>query len=238
MSEKELIKQEIERRYNCEKCYPLDIEANVAAVVLEELLLFIDSLPEEPASEDLEEEIDKIWRTCDPIDEGMGVETANIHIEQFDDIARHFAEWQRHKDQQTIELAEEHALLAGRMQMEEEMLSKSEELKYLSDDLGHAYACGYRKAEIDMQDRVEKSLIEKSGGTVTIEDLVAYDQGFKTGKELTVRKFMDKLEGFFYENFYLHPHDCHVVQYESDTPLESEDDFVEQIRKYVDEHLV
>lgn len=41
------IKQEIERRYNCEKCYPLDREANVAAAVLQELLLFIDSLPEE-----------------------------------------------------------------------------------------------------------------------------------------------------------------------------------------------
>ena len=58
-------------------------------------LLKIDSHPEEPASEDLEEEIDKIWKTCNPIDEGMGVETANIHIEQFDDIAKHFVEWQK-----------------------------------------------------------------------------------------------------------------------------------------------
>lgn len=49
----QLIKEEIERRYNCEKCYPLDREANVAAAVLQELLLFIDSLPEEPVSEDL-----------------------------------------------------------------------------------------------------------------------------------------------------------------------------------------
>lgn len=45
--------------------------------------------------EDLQEEIDKIWNACDPIDEGMGVETANIHIEQFEDIARHFVEWQK-----------------------------------------------------------------------------------------------------------------------------------------------
>ena len=50
MSDKELIKQEIERRYNCEKCYPLDREANVAAAVLQELLLFIDSIPEEEPS--------------------------------------------------------------------------------------------------------------------------------------------------------------------------------------------
>ena len=59
MTDKELIKQEIERRYNCEKCHPLDREANVAAAVLKELLLFIDSLPEEPASEDLEEAAEK-----------------------------------------------------------------------------------------------------------------------------------------------------------------------------------
>ena len=55
-------------------------------------------IEEEPASEDLIEEIDKIWKTCNPIDEGMGVETANIHIEQFDDIARHFTDWQKQKD--------------------------------------------------------------------------------------------------------------------------------------------
>ena len=62
MTDKELIRQEIERRYNCEKCYPLDREANVAAAVLQELLLFIDSLPEEPASEDLEEATHKYSR--------------------------------------------------------------------------------------------------------------------------------------------------------------------------------
>ena len=32
------------------------------------------------------------------------------------------AEWQKKQDQETIELAEEHALLAGRMQMKEEMM--------------------------------------------------------------------------------------------------------------------
>lgn len=48
MTDKETILAEIERRYNCEKCYPNDREASVAAAVLQELLLFIDSLPEEP----------------------------------------------------------------------------------------------------------------------------------------------------------------------------------------------
>lgn len=42
---------------------------------------------------ELNDEIHKVWKTCEPTDEGMGVEIANIHIEQFDSIARHFAKW-------------------------------------------------------------------------------------------------------------------------------------------------
>ena len=79
---------------------------------------FIDSFPKEPTSEDLIEEIDKIWKTCNPIDEGMGVETANIHIEQFDDIARHFAEWQKNKMKEALQTEYE----KGRFDMREEMM--------------------------------------------------------------------------------------------------------------------
>ena len=48
---------------------------------------------EESVCDELEKEIDEVWKTCNPIDEGMGVETANIHIEQFDYLAHHFAKW-------------------------------------------------------------------------------------------------------------------------------------------------
>ena len=44
--DKTIIRNEIERRYNCEKQYPNDREACVAAAVLNELLLFIDAIPE------------------------------------------------------------------------------------------------------------------------------------------------------------------------------------------------
>ena len=40
----------------------------------------------------LQKEIDKEWEKCNPIDEGMGVESAYIHIEAFDMIAKHFFE--------------------------------------------------------------------------------------------------------------------------------------------------
>lgn len=48
-----------------------------------------------------------------------------------------------------------------------------------------------------------------------------YDQAFQDFKE------------FIYDKFNIHPHDCHVVQYDSDTPLESMDDFVKQIENYI-----
>ena len=50
----------------------------------------------------LEKEIDKEWRECYPIDEGMGDEKAILVIEQFHQIARHFAEWGRKQVLQEI----------------------------------------------------------------------------------------------------------------------------------------
>ncbi len=40
----------------------------------------------------LEEELNKEWKNCEPIDEGMGLEIASIEHEQFDHIAKHFFE--------------------------------------------------------------------------------------------------------------------------------------------------
>lgn len=49
-------------------------------------------LQQEQPEVDLEKEIDKEWAKCEPVDEGMGLESANIVNEQFDSIARHFYE--------------------------------------------------------------------------------------------------------------------------------------------------
>lgn len=52
----------------------------------------IDSLPQEQQEVDLKKEIRSMWKKCKPTDEGMGVESAYMHIEAFDIIARHFYE--------------------------------------------------------------------------------------------------------------------------------------------------
>ena len=70
-----------------------------AQIIVRQLLLFFenpkeynpDAILEQPEV-DLEAEIDKEWAKCEPVDEGMGLESANIVNEQFDSIARHFYE--------------------------------------------------------------------------------------------------------------------------------------------------
>lgn len=48
---------------------------------------------------------------------------------------------------------------------------------------------------------------------------------------------INKIYEWFYTYFYVHPHDCHVVQYDSDEPFEDIDDFVEQFKKAMEEQL-
>lgn len=43
---------------------------------------------------------------------------------------------------------------------------------------------------------------------------------------------MQDVKKFLYERFCIHPHDCHVVQYVSDEPLDSIDDLVEELEKF------
>lgn len=56
---------------------------------------------------------------------------------------------------------------------------------------------------------------------------------YNNGYNQALQDFMEKAEEFFYEQFNIHPHDCHVVQYVSDTPLEDIDDFIEQFKNYM-----
>lgn len=124
-----LIKREIERRTNLLKNGEADLEVmkRVEGVLLayNSILEFINSLPEEPASEDLSEEIER-W-----IKEKRFIFT---EIDEVTETAHHFAEWQKQKDQETIELAEDHAMLAGMEKMREEMMKDAVDATILDVD--------------------------------------------------------------------------------------------------------
>lgn len=82
------------------------------------------------ASDDLEEEIDTFFS-----DWLIDSDEHKYYVQ----IARHFAEWQKQKDQETIELAEEHAMLAGMEKMREEMMKDA---VILHDKLVMCYSNG------------------------------------------------------------------------------------------------
>jgi len=77
------------------------------------LLSFIDSLSEEPVSEDLEEFALQYAGHHAPYDSCM---------QEVEDAVKAGAKWQKEQDQSTIELAEDHAMLAGMEKMREQMM--------------------------------------------------------------------------------------------------------------------
>ena len=124
MTDKELIRQEIERLKG--KVDDVSSYSNGWQQALRMIEIFIDSLPEESGcevnfttkSEDLKEEIER-W-----------IKKKHFIFTEIDEIietASHFAEWQKQKDQEIIELAEDHAMLAGMNKMKEEMMKDAVE---------------------------------------------------------------------------------------------------------------
>lgn len=145
MIDKELIKQEIERRYNCEKCYPLDRESNVAAAVLQEMLLFIDSLPEEPASEDLEEYAKKLAK-------GAALDKHNLIW-----MCKKGAEWQKNQMKEALQTEYE----KGRFDMREEIMKDAvdavifSELKGNDGSLFQAKSDRFKMNDVKISDRIK-----------------------------------------------------------------------------------
>lgn len=87
MTDKELIRQEIERRIK-EGSSKNDISEG--ALALNSLLDFIDSIPDKPESKDLEEEIDRFEDWINNFNQSDYPTSYTVR-----DIARHFAEWQK-----------------------------------------------------------------------------------------------------------------------------------------------
>ena len=93
-------------------------------------------------------------------------------------------------------IAEQKALEAYPRAKEEPYSTGFINKETLNSSKREGYIAGYDQAMKDIQEQAEKSVIEKSNGEVTIEDLVAYNQGFKTGRELAMQDFLEKAEKF------------------------------------------
>lgn len=100
----------------CVSVYPGRIWAYTSELLnLDNSCKIEKSLQEESVSEDLEEEI-KHFTTSKELYESNSVIKA---------VAHHFSNWQKKQDQETIELAEDHAMLAGMIKGKEEVIEKT-----------------------------------------------------------------------------------------------------------------
>ena len=136
MTDKEKIKEEIERRLNLYESQFTGYELgrkDEAKSILE----FIDSLPEEPASEGIEDELERFAYSLPhsatgfwPKDiDAKSVEARTkygVHhdwsYEQVMNIARHFTEWQKHQMKGTLQTEYE----KGRFDTMQDFLEKAE----------------------------------------------------------------------------------------------------------------
>jgi hypothetical protein len=131
----EKIRAEIERLYNqslADENRQADRGLERAASVsygkskaCKELLSFIDSLQEEPVGEELKDVANKYGKDTF-VNECM----ENGVCDNYDlaDAFEAGAKWQKEQDQSTIELAEDHAMLAGMEKMKEELMAKAVEV--------------------------------------------------------------------------------------------------------------
>lgn len=76
---------------------------------------------EEPASKDLEEEIKKMQRHYKTIEEYDG-QYAPLYASDIEHIARHFAGWQKVKDQFQIDMAHDGGYMEGQDHAREQMM--------------------------------------------------------------------------------------------------------------------
>ena len=172
MTDKELIKQEIEYRLSSGK-YSINSKQ-----ALEDIIVFIDSLPEEPASEDLEEEMIR-WHKEHFGNKRDWEKTSGEYLTRKSqlDIAQHFAEWQREKDikLEKIDDLEEFAQKWAYSNYHKELDEVNCDCLYSGVKKGaewqkqqmkEALQTEYEKGRFDMQQEMMKDAVE---GTVKYE---------------------------------------------------------------------
>lgn len=107
-------------------------------------LLKVDTIKqEESVSEDFEEEMDRYIEEnfYGSADDGFFSNRTKRELE-VEDVVRigcHFAAWQKEQDKETIELAEDHAMLTGMEKMREQMIKDAIPANILTNQHGNKY---------------------------------------------------------------------------------------------------
>ena len=118
---------------------------------LEEIADFIDSLQEEPVSENFEEAADNAFNKVLNTHEIVNIRSC---MEMF----KYGAQWKEKEMQSTIELAEDHAMLAGMEKMKEQMMKDAIDVEVHIDAGNYPYI-----PEIELYDYDKDEPLAKSG---------------------------------------------------------------------------
>lgn len=129
MTDKEKILAKIELLLNETNYEPFTDEIFGRIKTLNELKSYIDSMQEEPVSKELEEACDSYYDETWDEHGGRAMVVDGCHDIWFpslatDDFFKAGANWQKTKDQSVIELAEDHAMLAGMVKGKEDVVGK------------------------------------------------------------------------------------------------------------------
>ena len=132
-------------RAEIEKVYKSEIQPWLSGVspksaIYEYVLPIIDSLQNEQPDVNLEKEIDACWQNWLSPSNQKEVEGV-LPKTEFAMYARHFAEWQSKQDKETIELAEDHAYLAGAVNEREKMMKEA--IHYVVQDDLDSHGASY-----------------------------------------------------------------------------------------------
>ena len=127
--DKAAVMAEIERQENEMNCEPFTDEVFGKRMLCKHIKTFLDTLEakEVPVSEDLDEAAMMHFKDVLERKIKTGLETANMTS------FKAGALWQKAQDKETIELAEDHAMLAGMNKMEEDMMAKA--CKFLQEEV-------------------------------------------------------------------------------------------------------
>ena len=128
MNDRDVIKAELERLKRDRKFWlklrQFPYAAIITGKVMNMLIDFINHMPEEPSSEDLEKEIAKYftgWYNDDEYINACKPDYTCVSVEECKDIAHHFADWQLQNMKEPLRMEYE----KGRYDMREEMMKEA-----------------------------------------------------------------------------------------------------------------
>ena len=175
----QLIREEIERqiekgKVKCQQSQENnDYESFVAwsehVATCGKLLVFINSLPEEPASEDLDTEIAIMWSKSCHLNKERDKRIATLTSIAFTEIARHFAEWQKQQDEKLFKADSWNYIEENYPNINQEeklrlydisIKSRLAGANAIKQQLKEAFQTEYEKGRFDMREEMMKDAVE------------------------------------------------------------------------------